>query len=69
MVMEGVLRLSLLQDGERYLMPYLSFADKESNEGILTDKHTEAASNVLAKQFPGIQGLQSTILCQNFHQF
>ena len=45
----------------------LTVADKEcigSSEGLLTDKHMMAAGKVLAKQFPGVQGLQSTLLCQ-----
>ena len=45
----------------------LTVADKvciESSERLLTNKHMMAAGKVLAKQFPGMQGLQSTLLCQ-----
>ena len=58
-----------INPSERSWLPSLSLtvADKEcieSNEGMLTDKHINAASKVLAEQFPGVQGFQSTLLCQ-----
>ena len=37
----------------------------ESTEGLLCDKHMIAANEIFAKQFPSLQGLQSTLLCQS----
>ena len=45
----------------------LSFYDKEvieSEEGLLCDKHILAANKIFGKQFPQLQGLQSTLLSQ-----
>ena len=33
-------------------------------EGLLTDKHMLAASKLLKREFPGLQGLQSTLLSE-----
>ena len=37
----------------------------ESTEGLLCDKHMLAANEIFANQFPSLQGLQSTLLCQS----
>ena len=37
----------------------------ESTEGLLSDKHMLAANEIFANQFPSLQGLQSTLLCQS----
>ena len=45
----------------------LTMKDKvvlESQDGMLTDKHMDAASKLLAAQFPRLQGLQSTLKYQ-----
>ena len=36
----------------------------EMEEGLLTDKHMLAASKLLKREFPGLQGLQSTLLSE-----
>ena len=41
----------------------------ESPEGILTDKHMDAASQLLASQFPHLQCLQSSLISQSRHGF
>ena len=41
----------------------------ESPDGMLTDKHIDAASKLLAAQFPHLQGLQSSLTCQTTDDF
>ena len=36
----------------------------EMEDGLLTNKHMLAASKLLKRQFPGLQGLQSTLLSE-----
>ena len=36
----------------------------EMEEDLLTDKYMLAASNLLKREFPGLQGLQSTLLSE-----
>lgn len=35
------------------------------NGNFLNDRHMHAVQKLLRKQFPGLDGLQSTLLCQN----
>ena len=45
----------------------LTVYDKEAIEcdtGLLCDKHMAAANKILARQFPNLQDLQSTLLAQ-----
>ena len=35
------------------------------HENFLNDRHMHAVQKLLRKQFPGLDGLQSTLLCQN----
>ena len=46
----------------------LYYLDKdviEAPEGLLCDRHMHAAHKLLSNSFPDLQGLQSTLLCQN----
>lgn len=50
----------------------LTMTDKavlESPDGMLTDKHVDAASKLLAAQFPNLQGLRSSLQCQSIDGF
>ena len=45
----------------------LTMRDKdvlESPDGMLTDRHMDAVRKLLASQYPHLQGLQSSLLCQ-----
>ena len=60
--------LFTLQNTFRVPSLSLTLYDKdviESTEGLLSDKHMLAANEIFANQFPSLQGLQSTLLCQS----